>query len=469
MSSSAQGLHSNIAQKHKLLRSVSLPAALAINLGAIIGAGIFVIIGLAAYAAGPAVIISIVLAAAVALFTGLSFSEIARHTAKEGGVYEYAKETLSPFAGFLGGWLWTFGNIIAIAAVSLSLGSYIDVLFHLHIGNIYFAISAILVLMVINILGIKNSAKTLMAFVSVNVIVLVLFVLFGMLSFHAANFSGFFQKGASRVIEGAALIFFAFTGFSRVTTISEEVKDPERTIPKAIILSIAISTLLYIFVAASAIGLMPFSKLGSSSSPLSFAISVLHNPALDIAIALGGITATAGVVLTGILGTSRVFFAMGRDKELPKKLSYIDKFSTPIYAILVSSFLGILFLIFVSFSTIVETANAAILVSYLIVNVSAFNLHLKLRKNKRKKYIGEKRYFFAIPILGIATIVLVTAYIAGDSLLLAFAIGLAGVAYYSYKRLKIALKIEKLIRREIPPISAVREFGRSRSSRRVAL
>ncbi|MGC8478581.1 MAG: APC family permease [Candidatus Micrarchaeia archaeon] len=462
MSSSARKSHSNSSRKHTLLRSVSLPAALVINLGAIIGAGIFVVIGLAAFAAGPAVILSIIIAAVVALFTGLSFSEIARHTAKEGGVYEYAKETLSPFAGFLGGWLWTFGNIIAIAAVSLSLGSYIDVLFHLQISSMYFAVSAILLLMAINIFGIKNSTKTLMLFVSINILVLLLFVFFGMLSFHASNFSGFFQKGASGMIEGAALIFFAFTGFSRVTTISEEVKEPERTIPRAIILSIIISTLLYVFVAASAIGLVPFAELGGTSSPLSFSISVLHNPALDIAIALGGITATAGVVLTGILGTSRVFFAMGRDKELPQKLSYIDKFSTPIYAILVSTVLGIIFLMFVSFNTIVETANASILSSYIIVNVSAFNLHLKLRKHEMKKYISEKSYFFAIPILGIATIILVIAYIPIASLLLAFAIGLAGIAYYSYKKLKVALKIEKFVRKEIPEISDVREFGRSR-------
>ncbi|MEM3227593.1 MAG: APC family permease [Candidatus Micrarchaeaceae archaeon] len=450
----------------KLARTVSLRGALAINLGAIIGAGIFVIIGLAAEASGPAIVLSIVISALVALFTGLSFSEIARHTAKEGGVYEYAKETLSPFAGFIGGWLWTFGNIIALSAVSLSLGSYIDALFRIHISNIYFAVPTILVLMLINILGIKNSTKTLTVFVGINVLVLVVFVIFGAMFFHASNFSNFFGEGANGLLEGAALIFFAFTGFSRVTTIGEEVKDSERTIPRAIILSIILSTILYIFVAVVAVGLVPSAELGHSASPLSFAISALKNPLLDAVIALGGITATAGVVLTGILGTSRVFFAMGRDNELPSVLSYIDKFSTPIYSIVLSSVLGVLFLLFVSFSTIVETANASILLAYFIVNISALNLHVKLRKiGKPGRHLGEKRWFFAIPVFGMITIALVTSYVGIRPLLLVLALGLIGIIYYAYKTAKSLKNVEKFVSREIPIRSIVREFGTSRQKR----
>ena len=113
----------------QLKKTVTKKDAVMINLGAIIGAGIFVIIGLASYKAGPAVIISILFSGIIAMFTGLSFSEIARHVAKEGGVYEYAKSVVSPSVGFVGGWMWTFGNIIGISAVSLSFGSYFDELF----------------------------------------------------------------------------------------------------------------------------------------------------------------------------------------------------------------------------------------------------------------------------------------------------------------------------------------------------
>ncbi len=447
---------------HKLRRALTLRDAIIINLGAIIGAGIFVIMGLATGVSGPAVVLSIIIAAFIALLTGLSFSEIARHVAKEGGVYEYSKETLSPFSGFLGGLLWTFGNIIALSAVSLSLGSYIDALFHLSVNNVYFAIPSILVFMIINILGIKNSAKTLFGLVIINLLVLSIFVAFGILYFHAQNFSGFFQKGAGGLIEGTALIFFAFTGFSRVTTVSEEVVRPERTIPYAIIVSVLISAVLYVLVAVTALGLVPFSLIDKSASPLSFAISTLHNPVVDVIIALGGITATAGVLLTGILGTSRVFFAMSRDNELPGRLDYVDRFSTPIYSILLSSFLGIAFLAFASFLTIVEIANVSILLSYFIVNISALNLNLRLRKKPGIRYLSGSKYFAPIPILGAAATVLIALSMGLKPIVFVLIVVALGMLYYFYKSSKALKKVERYISKEIPIRSAVREFGKSR-------
>ncbi len=331
----------------ELKRNITLFNAVMINLGAIIGAGIFVIIGLASFKAGPAIIISIILSATIAIFTGLSFSEIARHVSKEGGVYEYAKSVLSPMPGFIGGWMWTFGNIIGIAAVALSFGSYMDSLTGLNLNPVIFAIICILSFMSLNILGIKNSAKTITAIVIINLVVLVVFIFSGLSDFHSENFVNFMPHGISGVITGTALIFFAFTGFSRVTTISDEIINPEKTIPKAIIYSIVISSVLYILVAVTLLGLKPYYAYAVSSSPLALAIKSLHDYYLVILISIGGLTATAGVTLTGILGTSRVLFAMGRDDELPKKLSYIDKFSTPVIAIAVSAILGIIFLIFI--------------------------------------------------------------------------------------------------------------------------
>ena len=290
---------------YELKRILGLRSAVIINLGAIIGAGIFVIIGIAAGKAGPAIILSIFISAIIAIFTGLSFSEIAQHISKEGGVYEYAKESFAPSAGFIGGTMWTFSNMIAISAVSLSMGSYINSLFHLHLNLIIYGIPVIILFAVLNMLGIKNSAKTLSILVGVNVVILIIFIISGLFYFKAADFTNFAPRGFTGIMEGSALIFFAFTGFSRITTVGDEVKDPEKNIPKAIIISIIISSALYSIVAVVAIGLIPASNLASASAPLSAAIKVLHNPYLIVIIAVGGITATAGVVLTGILGTSR--------------------------------------------------------------------------------------------------------------------------------------------------------------------
>ena len=443
-----------------LSRSVTLTQALMINLGAIIGAGIFVIIGVAIGHAGPSIIISIILSAIIAILTGLSFAEIARHVAKEGGVYEYAKESFRPFAGFIGGWLWTFGNIIAIAAVSISMGGYVNILFSTHINTVYFAIAAIIAFSVINILGIKNSAKTISAFVVINLAVLLIFIVSGLSSFHLSNFSNFAPNGMTGTIAGAAIIFFAFTGFSRVTTISDEVKDPEKTIPKAIILSIIISTVIYIAVAIVAVGLVPYSNLASSAAPLSTAIKSMHDSILAIIIAFGGVTATAGVILTGVLGTSRVFFALGRDKELPGFLSYIDRFSTPINAIIVSAVLSIIFLLLVSFGTIVDSSNAAVLSAYFIINVSAIYFYYNLKKKQQQ----EKRYIPVVSIAGIFGILLIVAYLDIASLEFLFGIAAVGTIYYVLRNAPIGELKDWRRHMHVPRRSAVRAFGPSRQN-----
>ena len=441
---------------YNLSRTVTLRQGIMINLGAIIGAGIFVIIGIAIGHAGPSILFSIILSAIIAMLTGLSFAEIARHVAKEGGVYEYAKDTVRPFAGFIGGWLWTFGNIIAISAVSLSMGSYLDVLLSIHFPDVYFAIAAIIAFAAINIAGIKNSAKTITGFVIINVTVLIIFSLVGITSFHGGNFNILFPNGLNGTIAGAAIIFFAFTGFSRITTISDEVKDPEKTIPRVIVISIIISTIIYILVAAVALGLVPYTVLAHSSSPISTAIKTLHNSALSFIIAIGGVTATAGVILTGLLGTSRVFFAMGRDNELPKKLSYIDRFSTPINAIIVSSVLSIAFLLLVGFGTIVDASNAAVLTAYLIINIAAINFYFHLKKEKQY----EKRYLPAVSALGIFSILVILAYLDKASLEFVAVIALFGIGYYVLKNMKLANGINWRKHIPAPKRSMVRLFGR---------
>ncbi|MCL4451690.1 MAG: amino acid permease, partial [Candidatus Thermoplasmatota archaeon] len=322
-------------------RTLKFSDAVFINLGAIIGAGIFVIIGISAAAAGPAILISIPLAAVVAIFTGLSFSQVARHVDKEGGVYEYGKEALNPYAGFIGGTLWTYGNIIALAAVSISFGGYLDALFSSKFPVIFIAAGIVISFGVLNALGIKNSAKTLKMIVAVNVSILVLFTIIGLFFFHPSHLTDFFGKGGDGIISGAAIIFFAFSGFSRVTTVSEEVIDPEKTIPKAIIVSILISALLYFLISLAAVGLSTPQTLATSTSPLALASSKTGLFFLVEIVSIGALVATSGVILTGILGTSRVMFAMGRDREIPSVISRLDKFSTPILAIIVSVLLAI--------------------------------------------------------------------------------------------------------------------------------
>ncbi|MGC8572000.1 MAG: APC family permease [Candidatus Micrarchaeia archaeon] len=448
----------------KLRRAITLKDAVMINLGAIIGAGIFVIIGIAAYEAGASIILSIIISAVVALFTGLSFSEIALHTAKEGGVYEFAKEAWHPFAGFIGGLLWTFGTTIALAAVSISMVGYINALLGANLSATIVASIVIILFAFINALGIKSSAKTISILVAVNVAILIIFIIFGINYIDINNFNNFTPNGIGGMLLGAAMIFFAFTGFSRITTIGDEIIDPKHTIPKAIIISIIISAILYILVATIAVGMIGTKELGSSTAPLSLAISKLNDPLLLLIISIGGITATAGVAFTGILGVSRVFFAMGRDNELPKSLSRLDKYATPINAIILSAIIAIFFIFFVSFKDIVDASNSCVLSAYIIINIAAFNIWNKEQKNNnsllkernsKNSSIFYSKMFPIIPILGLITISSILIYIIGVTLPILVTLSLLGILYYLYRN-------KKVNKTAIPIHSTVREFGKIR-------
>ena len=434
----------------RLKRTLSLFDSVMINLGAIIGAGIFVVIGIAVERAGPSIVVSLLLGAFIALFTGLSFSEIALHVTKEGGVYEFAKETIGSFPGFMSGWTWNMGNMILVSAVLISMGSYINALFGTHVAVAYFAIPGLVLFTAINMLGMKNSAKTIRWLVFINVAALLIFVVAGSFFFKGGNFSTFAPNGISGTFAGTAVIFFAFTGFSRIATVTGEVKDPKRNVSRAILISIVASTLLYIAVAVVAVGMLNYVQLGHSSSPLSSAISILGNPALDIAVAIGGVAATAGVAFTGILGVSRVFFAMGRDNELPKAFGKLDRFATPSNAILLTSFIIALFVLFVNFGLIVRLADAGVLTAYGIINIAAFRLSMK---KKGRDFIKSK-YFPIIPVLGFISVAALVVYLGSETVLITALMLIAGAAFY--------MLWNRGHHGRVPRISTVRAFGASR-------
>ena len=439
-------------------RTLKFSDAVFINLGAIIGAGIFVIIGISAAAAGPALLISIPLAALVAIFTGISFSQVAHHVDKEGGVYEYGKEALHPYAGFIGGALWTYGNIIALAAVSISFGGYLDSLFNSRFPVIFIAVAIVVSFGVLNALGIKNSAKTLKMIVIVNVTILVVFTVIGLLFFLPSHLNNFFAKGGYGVISGAAIIFFAFSGFSRVTTVSEEVVNPEKTIPRAIIVSILISAVLYFLISLAAVGLATPVALATSTSPLALASSKTGLFFLVEIVSVGALVATSGVIQTGILGTSRVMFAMGRDREIPSSLSRLDRFSTPILAIIVSVLLAVAMMPLASFGTIVEASNTCVLSAYFIINLAAIKTHMKyVNVNKKGDFSGGFDKFYLIPVAGMLSISIFFIFLGLESIIIG---GIVFVVASSYYVIRVKLQGRGSV---TPPHSKVRLFGRSRA------
>jgi APA family basic amino acid/polyamine antiporter len=219
-------------------------------------------------------------------------------------------------------------------------------------------------------------------------------------------------KGVMGVFEGAALIFFAYGGYARVTTVSEEVKDPSRTIPRAIILAIIVSTVLYVLIGVISVGLVGSQRLGGASSPLADAVSVTGNSGAVFLVSLGAMIATASVLLMTILGMSRMTFAMARNGQFPAFLRQINqRFQTPHYAILITGILSSI-LVFTDFSRLVAVGTFSLLFHHALVNLSAIRLQPR-----------NRRYPVFVPIMGFLLCITMLVFLSLE----AWTISVAGI------------------------------------------
>jgi len=412
-------------EQSQLKPSLGLFDATAISVGAIIGAGIFVVTGIVAGLAGSALVVSMLIAAIISLFTALSLAELTAWQPKEGSIYEYTYQLVSPFAGFLTGWMWILSNTFAGAAVSLGFANYLTALIPILPANWIAAILCI-AFTTLNFFGIRQSALMNNFLVVAKLLILAFFILLGSAYINSSNFTPFapFQVG---VFYGACYIFFAYGGFARVAVIAEEVKDAKRNVPKAILLSLAISTIVYILVGVVSIGLVGAPELANSNSPLTKAINITGNTAATYIISIGGLLATASVLLTSILGVSRVAYAMARRKDIPQTLSKLhQKYNTPYYSIWIIGALMALLVLFIDLTKVVAISTFALLFYYAFANVSA--LRLKVQKRLYPQFV---------PILGTATCMALLVFILFASPQ-AWIIGVAGLTagaiYYIAKK-----------------------------------
>lgn len=268
----------------------------------------------------------------------------------------------------------------------------------------------------INCLGAHESSILNDILVIIKLFILAFFVVFGMGSVKSSNFSPFIPNGEIGIMQGATLIFFAYSGFARVTLISEEVKDPTKNIPRAIILSLGVATLVYILVSFTAVGLVGYKELASSGSPLADA-SLTVSKNLAYFVSIGALVATLSVLLTTLLGLSRISFAMSRDRDLPHSFTRLDKRSTPYYTVLIFGFTMTILAIFSNLLQAIALANFGSLLYYLITNYAALKL--------------EKRvYPRIIPVLGIITCIVLLLFLTWDAWIRGGIVLLAGAVYY---------------------------------------
>jgi APA family basic amino acid/polyamine antiporter len=370
----------------QLKRELGVFGATMMGLGAIIGTGIFVSVGFAAGIAGTMVLLAIAVAAIVATCNGLSSAQLAANHPVSGGTYEYGYKYLNPTLGFTAGWVFLLAKSASAATAALGFAGYLlDALGGVSNRNLLvpLAVAAVFLFTAIVLTGIRRSNVTNTIIVSITLAALLIFVLAGIPSIEAVNFTPLIPTGESGVIrallQASALMFVAYTGYGRVATLGEEVRQPRQTIPRAIITTLLVSMLLYIAVAFVGIGTVGAEALSlgatTQATPLESAAHSFGVPFVPQLVAVGAVTAMLGVLLNLLLGLSRMLLAMGRRGDMPSAVARLNQAgTTPTVAVIVIGVvIGGLVLIgdvFITWSLSAFT----VLIYYAITNMSALRL-----------------------------------------------------------------------------------------------
>lgn len=375
---------------NELLRALTLKDAVGVGLGAIIGAGIFVVTGVAAGVSGPAFLVALMIAGMVATFNGLSSAQLAAVYPQSGGTYEYGYRLLNPALGFSAGWMFLISKLSAAGVVAIGFGSYFYQLVPIASPEII-SLAAVIFLTFANYFGIKKAGALNLVIVSITLLSLFYLVVSGVPEVRSENFRPFAPFGLSGVAEATALLFFAFTGYARIATLAEEVIEPEKTIPRAVIITIITAIVLYAAVSYISIGVIGSDRMAESKSPLQLVAESVRTPAINVVITIGASTAMLGVLLSQILGISRMFLAMSRRNDLPGILASVHpKSRVPHIGIFLTGGIILLLTIFGSFEFILRSASFTILLYYSITNISA------LKQEKQFQIFGK-----IVPILGL--------------------------------------------------------------------
>ncbi len=331
----------------QLRREVGVFGAMMMGMGSIIGTGVFVSIGIGAEVAGPSVLVAIGLASLVAICNGLSSAQLAANHPVSGGTYEYGYRWLNPRWGFTAGWMFMCAKSASAATAALGFAGYLVYLLK-GVGTPWLLPIALLVIAVLTVLvlgGIKRSNLANIVIVSITLLTLAFFVVVG-LPFavdqgtrHLRPFMSIDSDGVFGLLQATALMFVAYTGYGRIATLGEEVKEPERTIPRAVIATLVASMLIYLSVALVALACVGAEEFANATreqvAPLQIIAGVFAGPTGQRVLAVGALTAMLGVLLNLLLGLSRVLLAMGRRGDAPRGVATVGKSGSPWVAILV--------------------------------------------------------------------------------------------------------------------------------------
>jgi basic amino acid/polyamine antiporter, APA family len=408
------------ADDGELERHLGVSDAVVIGLGSMIGAGIFAALGPAARAAGSGLLLGLGLAAVVAYCNATCSARLAARYPQSGGTYVYGRERLGDFWGYLAGWGFVVGKTASCAAMALTVGSYVwPAQAHA------VAVAAVVALTAVNHAGVQKAAWLTRAIVAVVLVVLAAVVVACLSS--SASDSAHLDPGADAtfggVLQAAGLLFFAFAGYARIATLGEEVRDPERTIPRAVPLALGTTLVVYAAVAVAALSVLGAGGLGRAAAPLADAVRTAGAPGLVPVVRAGAAVAALGSLLALILGVSRTTLAMARDRHLPHVLAAVHpRLGVPHRA---ETAVGAVVAVLAATADVrgaIGFSSFGVLAYYAVANASACTLTAE-----------EGRPARIVPVLGMAGCVVLAFALPSASVLWGAAVIVLGAAGYGLR------------------------------------
>jgi len=401
-----------------LARRLGTFDAVVIGLGSMIGAGVFAAFAPAAVSAGSLLLVGLAVAAGVAYCNAVASAQLAAQYPTSGGTYVYGRERLGEWWGFLAGWGFVIGKTASCAAMALTFAAY-AVPGPRWVERLV-AAAAVLTLTAVNLRGITRTAGLTRILVAVSLVVLaiVVGVILGSSDASTGNLTWALPNGLYGVLQSAGLLFFAFAGYARIATLGEEVRDPQRTIPRAIPLALGITVAVYAVVAASVLLVLGPERLAASVTPLE---SAVRSVGADWAVPLvdvGAAVASLGALLALIAGIGRTTLAMAREGDLPRWLSSVHpSFRVPDHAELAVATAVTVLVLTTDLRGAIAFSSFGVLTYYAIANASAWTQSPEWRR--------WPRALNAIGLVGCVTLVATLPFGAVVAGLAMFAVGLA--------------------------------------------
>lgn len=395
----------------KLQRTIGLPGAIVLGLGSMVGTGAFIAIGLAAGIANDLVWIAVLIGGGLAMLNGLSSARLAARHPVSGGTYEYGYRELHPSIGVGAGWLFLTAKSASAATASMGIAGYLAESMFVSSAPTWSLGLPILAMAVLAVVGLRCSLLVTAVLVSLAMAALLGFVAwgFGAVPLETATVATSSPPSKIDLVHAGGLVFVAFTGYGRIATLGEEIRDPARSIPTAVVITVLVSATLYLLVGLAATriaGGAAFGDLaGAADGPLITIADAAGGSWLVLPLAIGACAAMGGVLLNLILGLSRVVLAMGRRHDLPPALAHVGK-GEPVIAIAVVAVTVLIVATTGSILTAWSGSAAAVLAYYAITNLAALRMSLRDRRRTAAAASG----LGALACIGVACSLPATAW-----------------------------------------------------------